>query len=112
MQFNYDDEEWEMIITEFMKSGLSINTFCRRNEIPRGIFNYHLQKDPRYQGLEDRRESEYVSESENNSELPFLPVTVVPDVMDEITVNGYRIRIDQSTSTESLRILLNAMRDL
>ena len=107
----HDDIDWYSEITEFLESGMSITAFSRKKGYTYDVMKYHLYRDVRYNGRNSRWgvKREPVADSDNC----FLPVVAVPaGEADEITVNGYRIRVDDSTSSESLRTVLKALRDV
>ena len=104
------DLRWNVLLSDFRRSGLTQAEFCRRREIPLHSFRYHLYQPhptkPAHRG----------AHSGDGADNHFLPVTILPEPIPIVATsqshielvlpNGRRIAVTPGFDPPTLRRLI------
>ena len=97
--------EWQERLKRFEASGLSIDAFCRQEEVGRSTFMDWLQTLKK----EPRRQAAMEGETRSAERPAFVPVTVNANMIEILLPGGGRVRlsagIDRAVLLDIIRIV-------
>ncbi len=103
--------EWQERLKRFEASGLSIDAFCRREDVGRSTFTDWLQtmkKEPLSQAVVE-------GETRSTERPAFVPVTVNANMIDILLPGGGRVRlsagIDRAVLLDVIRIVSTVLQE-
>lgn len=108
----YQNIDWDMELEEYLgQTGeCTIVRFTKNKPYSTAAFKHHLYKDPRYKGRNRNWSDAYCKKDHS---CCFLPVIVRPSIVNKaIIINDLSITISQDTDDDSLKKLLNVLRQL
>ena len=97
--------EWQERLKRFEASGLSIDVFCRQEDVRRSTFMDWLQTLKK----EPRRQAAMEGETRSAERPAFVPVTVNANMIDILLPGGGRVRlsagIDRAVLLDVIRLV-------
>ena len=107
MKQRYNDVNWQRELDEyFARDDTTISHFTKGKPYSYDAFKLRLYRDPRYQGKNKTGTMSQISPV-------FIPVVAgKQEVSSTVTVNEFRIEINDSVKDSSLKRLLSIMREL
>jgi len=97
--------EWQERLNRFEASGLSIDAFCRQEDVGRSTFMDWLQTLKK----EPRRQAAMEGETRSAERPAFVPVTVNANMIEILLPGGGRVRlsagIDRAVLLDVIRIV-------
>ena len=105
-------QEWMQRIKESQESGLSINEWCRQNDIQTGSYYYWLNKirNIACEYAQESNETSLVKVAiESQRSEPSNTNVVSNDTVAVLVKNGIRIELTNSISKELLKIIMDTL---
>lgn len=99
MKNNRSHEEWKNQVDNYIKSGLSINGYCRENKLAPSTFYYWLKKI--------RNPSE-----ENPKKLVKLAVPIKTNEKMKLYYNDITLEFPMGFSTDKISKLISALKEV